>query len=253
MLMKTKYLLVLLCALFSQSFQYAAAPAQLFALLLQDNQPKIRKASAHDVRHVKRWLHQVHQMTGITVKTTCLTKHTLSSSAVLRSVDTLPSTQNDIIFVYFSGHGIGHRSAHISLWPCLLFYTNDEVFDSRRIIARVAQKPHALALLLFDCCNIFMPNMAAGTAPIYVRKGTDNGATMLMNTHGIFIGTAAKPGTRSYCTTSGSIFTQHFIDCFNEETTTAHPSWLHIAQKISARCEHIPHSHLCQTPVFEFN
>jgi hypothetical protein len=151
----------------------------------------------------------------------------------------LPQSSNDVVVVYYSGHGM--RFANMkSPWPCLGFLQTKEILPIDSIIKALSKKQHRLVILLFDCCNSPLrenpihsmePKSLHGPSLSWegIRK-------LFLEEKGAILAVAASPGKPAFAMKQGGLFTKSLLISLEHENLQKEVSWHSVFQKTIARC-----------------
>lgn len=120
----------------------------------------------------------------------------------------------DVVVVYFSGHG---RIDPKTRTPYL--HTADETeLDRDELARKLAGLPCRLRVLLTDCCSSFVPSFGGGEGA--ADEDAERSSRMLFLEHGGFTDmTAAEVGQLAYAAGDGGFFTTALLRCIDEHGT----------------------------------
>ncbi len=180
-----------------------------------------------------------------------------SAENVQNMLTGLQTDSNDIIFFYYTGHGINEEGEK---WPTMKFRDNNITIDAIHVI--IANKPHKLCITLGDCCNV------VSTENLLVEKGIvvepDTQAqdqsnafyhSLFSNTSGDILISSSIIGQKSYSTPQdGSFYTRVFQTVFTNATLAGKAvSWQDFLTLVSNKIEQLPELANQQKPQFVLN
>lgn len=152
-----------------------------------------------------------------------------SRSSLEKVLSNLTCQPNDIVFFYYSGHGLRAVNED-SQYPEMVLKvpygaaSEDELYPLYDVYKRIKRKSPRLTIVFGDLCN----STAKG---FYKQSSSEKGATtksvsvcdvyknLFLNVKGGVIATSSKPGQTSGCATfsdgtdAGGCFTASFLDC----------------------------------------
>ena len=148
---KFAYFLALLAFLLSSAVCVTPADAQAVhaLLVIMDDDPSIGKSVDVDRQHIKKLLNSV-QNEICDVETTILlsSKDTATHDGILRWVQNINVATNDVVFIYYSGHG-GMNSEG----KTFLVTEGKFLYRSDLVNALEHARLPRLTLLITDCCS----------------------------------------------------------------------------------------------------
>ena len=148
---KFVYILALLALWLNFAGGITTADAQkLHALLvIMDDDPSIGRNVEVDRKRVKQLLGAVQNETCAVEMTTLLSsKDTATRDGILQWVRNINVTAQDIVFIYYAGHGGMNRQKET-----FLATEGQHIFRSELVNAIERVKPHRLTILMTDCCS----------------------------------------------------------------------------------------------------
>lgn len=161
-----------------------------------------------------------------------------SKTNLEKVVSGLQCGANDIIFFYYSGHGVHAKADPVDGWlpqMCLKYksYDQDKFVPVTYVRDQIAPKPARLKIILTDCCNneaewvsvkglIFSDGRAPNTSEMNIAKLKK----LFYESRGTIIATSSKRGQTSGCYSRGGIFSMAFWDeIYRIEQGDGTPDW----------------------------
>jgi len=217
----------------------------IHAFMVGDTVSQIKEASYNDLKHVKKELSEISEATNLPVHYIPLIGTKATSRHLISWIRNTDSTSDDILFFYYTGHGV-HPDNLKTIWPCFFLPVKDEVLDSSLVMKELLKRPHQLCIFLADCCNTYVNSRTSNydflLDPEPQRSFAMNSSKksynkLFLSQKGYIIATGAKPGKRSWCTPQGSIFTNAFLACLKNEVSASNPDWTRLLRKAKKQCK----------------
>lgn len=178
------------------------------------------------------------------------------------AISNLNCVGNDIIFFYYSGHGVHAASDPADGWlpqMCLNYesYDQDKFVPVRHVRDLLAKKGARLTLILTDCCNneanwvsakslLASDGKAARTTDIDINSLKK----LFIDSKGTVIATSSKRGQLSLGPKDGGLFSIAFWDeMYRIEQGNGTPTWLAVMDGTKKRTLNYTHNE--QEPVAE--
>jgi Caspase domain len=234
-----------------------------------------------DRKKQQEYFKKIADKLGIQIIITELLGKDLSKTNVLKKIDEIQPTRNDIVIFHYSGHGYSKEDNR--QYPYLdLRYDKDipvkngDELNMEEIYAMITNKPGRLNLVISDCCNwhldvtsIRSQNIAT-PRPSSVGLSLDNMKALFMspNRTSIMITAAAKGQVSAGNPINGGIFTTQFRESLQKfmSITNENITWDQITQNTKTQTDYMAGLTLCpkpenpsqyssckQTPVFKMN
>ena len=148
-----KSIFSLVCLAFSLIFVVGITTAdaqKIHALLvIMDDDPKIGKNVEIDRKRVKQLLKSVESGIGEVEMTTLLSSEdTATRDEILRWVQNIEVAAEDVVFIYYAGHGGMQRGN-----KTFLATEGQWIFRSELVKAIEDVNEHRLTILITDCCS----------------------------------------------------------------------------------------------------
>lgn len=145
-----------------------------------------------------------------------------SKENLLNSIERLKCKSNDIIFFYYTGHGV-RSSQDSDPFPqlCLKYKTENNFVALHTIVSSLEKKNAQFTLVLTDCCNSISTAVSPKSASIINSKGmtyrsdnaSENYKTLFSKQKGTLVATSSKIGQVSGCDPfNGGWFTFSFFE-----------------------------------------
>ena len=160
---------------------------------------------------------------------------------LLSVLNGLSCSPQDIVFFYYSGHGVHPNGAMQDKFPQMCMNTNIESLfvPVRQVEEILSRKAPRLRIIITDCCNdinsaVTVKSIMDGSRGATIMKGSvaDNYRRLFVNAHGRVMATSSKIGQTSGCamnqdgSDAGGIYSCIFWDVllkYCEETNA--PTW----------------------------
>ena len=198
-------------------------------------------------------LRKIAECTQMTLRPTILQGKDASVSAVRQWFLQEQKRPHTVLFFYFSGHGMKHKT--LKPWPYLSLSLKKQLLDMNEIISLIESMKSRLSLVLSDCCN----SSASAKGPIQnskepfvfqQKKFTKGALKLFRKTKGHIRATAATPGQFGIGTEKGGLFTLSFLFSLMTTCQDKNPSWNDVFNKTSSVCSamNAQFSHVLQIP-----
>lgn len=166
-----------------------------------------------------------------------------SKENLMNTLSDLNCTSKDIVFFYYSGHGV-HAAADPGSFPqmCLKYdgYEQEKFVPVMKVDEMLTKKAPQLYVVLTDCCNN-VADWVTSKGVLAMQKGPTmfkeedaaNYRRLLCGYKGKVIFTGSKKGQYSICNPSGGFFTNAFFDNMYEiGVGDIKPDWNSLASEV---------------------
>ena len=184
-----------------------------------------------------------------------------------RAISDLHCTSNDVIFFYYSGHGIHAKADTSDDWlpqMCLTYqsYDQDKFVPVKWVRERLASKGARLVIILTDCCNNDQDWVSVKGL---IDKIEDNATIdninipnlrkLFFESKGTVVATSSKRGQTSLGPKNGGVFSVAFWDeMYRIEQGSGTPNWESLMSATVKRTQEVAHRYNAQQdPVFKVN
>lgn len=143
----------------------------------------------------------------------------LLAEDVVSTISKLQVEREDIILLFFSGHGWRTSSKDLDSnpWPNLYFSNTDSGIDFYNLCTMAAEKEPRFLLAISDTCNNYLANerFLPSLVQLYPKAVSSqsvvkrNYQTLFKETSGSLLLTATEKGGIAYLSTHGSLLTIH--------------------------------------------
>lgn len=186
-----------------------------------------------DLKKVREEIQIAANHTGLSIQETLFSDHNVNEE-IIQWLEESSFNTDDVVFLFFSGHGYRTVSKIESDWPNLYFTPARKGVDFYRLIEILEKKNPRLIIAIADCCNNVLPEYGAPPKikdPFYalsykkpsVKK---NYRSLFLKTKGKIIASSSIPGQHSWGTKIGGLFTVTLFHVLKEETKRSFtPSW----------------------------
>lgn len=177
-------------------------------------------------------MHRAAFYTKLNIRETLFINNRVNSDLVawLREY---PVDAEDVVFLFFSGHGYRTKSKKDSIWPNLYFTPVNLGVDFQLLTDIIQAKRPKLMIAVADCCNNVLPDAYAPTLikdisqALGYRKPTvkTNYEKLFLYTSGTVIASSSMPGEYSWASKNGGLFTLALFDSLSYEVHLSEPDW----------------------------
>lgn len=212
-LLFTAILLLLSTGLFAESMLTMKAVLVICDDYISAENNSIADGVKRDRDIVEKFLDRIKERKIVKLEKTVLNGKKASSQNVKRILSTLKTGNNDILLVYFSGHGGMEQN------KTFLFFTDDESISREELEGMIKKKNARLSFLISDACSSSIDTVMA---PKAVKKGFKKGEKadaydpvfreLFYSYRGLLHVTAAKEGQYATGTDNGGLFTIALIN-----------------------------------------
>lgn len=224
------------------------------ALLIIDTKSNIKAASENNERLLLTLLQQTAKIADMNFKATVFKGKTATIANVQRYLHSAKKRPHDLLFFYFSGHGMQQKSS--DPWPCFFLSSRKEFLNMKEIISQIESLKSRFSLVLSDCCNSpalvkAPPNKQGTIPPTFDKNKCALGLKRLFrDAKGHIRATAATPGQYGVATEKGSLFTCSFGMALLQTSITQEPSWNDVFNRTASFCSGVSakFSHILQIP-----
>lgn len=203
-----------------------------------------------DISNMERSITVISRIIDAQLDLTILVGKAFTIENIRKWFLTLPHHSEDIIFFYYSGHGL--KDGLSSPWP-VLQVCHDGLLGGRAIVECIRNNNSRLSIVLFDCCNCGPGDANHVTyvekEPIYLQENyhLPGLKTLFLRTRGLIVACSASPGQISGMYNSGpsigSIFTRQLCLAWKKCCKEKHITWTRVLQKADRLS--IRESHSC--------
>lgn len=193
--------------------------------------------TTEDSKLIREFVNNVQKATGLRLSVKTIDDSGFNDKNVINAINNIVAKPDDIIFFYYTGHGINRGQHRNQKLPNLVLsgIESDQLsLDS--IASTILSKNARLSIVLADACNNFIPTGSAkGMDTLEQVDFNSDGYQKLFAVRGSIVGTASEMGqTASGEDKKGGYFTRHFLREFNEAAST-NPNWMVLEKKITQR------------------
>ena len=137
---------------------------------------------------------------------------------VIKVLQNLVCSQQDVVFFYYSGHGARSESDKSKFPQMCLGKYNGDYMPLYQVDEFISKKSPKLRIVMADCCNSFVPGLTPkseygnGKAVVNKSQPVTVLKTLFGSTSGSIIVSSSEEGNVSYAWTTGGAFTCCFRD-----------------------------------------
>lgn len=203
--------------------------ANLISVIVADTMDySIGESVKIDSGRMQAIVKQAARFTDLNPIEICLTGNDTTSTNVLKKLDELSVSQEDVVIFYFAGHGYHLTSEQNSTpWPNLYFSVNGQGLFFEKIIKDLESKKPRLLLAIADVCNSLIPDSHAPLrARAHALKSSYedireyNYKQLFLETSGTIKVAGSSVGEFAWGGYNGAIFTYSFANSLNEAVTS---------------------------------
>lgn len=240
-------------------FAMQPLPAQtLYAILAGDlSDPAIGNSCSLDLERMDNTFSKLAMLAGYEYQPNELSNAGFCTESVLEAIRRINCNSDDVIAVYYSGHGF-RTPGQVSEWPVLKLGSRGQSRQQwatplETILDQLRSKSAITKIMIADACNATGP-VALPPPPaadnIDLPKQREN-IRRLLDSRGLFIMVAAKSGNYAYCNEQqGGFFTRIFCQALWKSVGLDDRSdWAEIAEM--ARGHTLYYTQNRQEPFFE--
>lgn len=216
--------------------------AEFHALLVGDTtDSSIGRSCRNDIKNMQDEVSRIASYSGLKLHLVILQGTDATTKNVLKYINELKPSSDDVVFFYNSSHGF-HTTSQQDPWPNIYLGQSREGINFESINELLYDKGPRLLISFADACNNTFkddeapPLLMAKRLPPQKedkKKLKKSYQHLFLESSGVIIASASKAGKYSYSyMTKGSLFTFAFLDAMKDEVKNAsNPSWLDIMSK----------------------
>lgn len=179
---------------------------------------------------MKAALKAIAQQTGMHLSLTEVSSKKLTKSRLVKWIQQIKPTKNDMIYFHFSGHG-KRDTYKRSRWPEMFFTPKNELVPFQAVINAIQAKNVRFSIMICDSCNT--NSIPRKTTPLMIVIPKDSQAyeqkeamkKLFLKTKGSIIASGAIPGTVAWNSDKGGIFSNSFMASLQKELRKSDPQW----------------------------
>ena len=181
-----------------------------------------------------------------------------------RAISNLNCGANDVVFFYYSGHGVHAKADPVDGWlpqMCLNYesYDQDKFVPVTYVRDQLKSKPARLSIILTDCCNneaswVSVKSLISTQkdAPDIDKIDVVRLKKLFCESRGMVIATSSKRGQVSYGPKEGGCFSVAFWDeMYRVEQGAGNADWKSVIENTKQRT--LRYTSNKQEPVYEVN
>lgn len=197
--------------------------------------------TAEDFKLISEFVNNVQKSTGLRLSIKTIDGTGFNDKNVSDAINNIVAKPDDIIFFYYTGHGINRGQHRNQKLPNLVLsgIESDQLpLDS--IASTILSKNARLSIVLADACNDFIPTGSAkGMNKLEETDFNSGGYKKLFAARGSIVGTASGMGQPAFGTSEGGRFTLYLLKQINEQSQLINANW-HSLSKVIQRGIMIP-------------
>lgn len=207
--------------------------ANLHTIIICDTHAdNIEDSVEADLDRVRAEMHRAAYYTKLNVREKLFIDYQVDGR-VLSWLKDYPIERDDVVFLFFSGHGYRTDSKDNNIWPNLYFTPANRGVDFYHLTQILNEKHPKLLIAIADCCNNVLPEayapplMKDSSLALSFRKPKvkNNYEKLFLHSYGTVIASSSIPGQYSWGTKSGGLFTLALFESLNHEVNSFNPSW----------------------------
>jgi Caspase domain len=187
-----------------------------------------------DIHKIRKEMQEIAYYTEMNLNETLITGTDVNHTIIDR-VDRLQVDSDDVVFIYYSGHGYRRENSKDNQWPNFYLSSENKGINQYDLTNRMVKKNPRLVLSLADACNNRIPDKWA--PPVIKKRAmkfhnegalTRNYCKLFLESSGTIIISGASPGYYSYCDwVNGGHYTCYFLTLLDQQVnnTSMSPDW----------------------------
>lgn len=211
-----------------------------------------------DFNRVRAEMHRIAYYTKLNLRETLFIENEVDTK-ILATLKNYSIEKEDIVFLFFSGHGYRTESKKDNVWPMLYFTSEGKGVDFYKLTEVLQAKRPKFFIAIADCCNNVLPE---AYAPPLIKGEIEflnarkpriksNYEKLFLQSRGSIISSSSAPGEYSWASRSGGLFTMALFDSLTHEIHAATPGWETLFSRASATI--LERDNLGQTPQYQLS
>ena len=252
-------------ALFSSSISVKADNVKIHAIVFcNTDDPKIGEGCQSDQERFAEELGLIETALGSEEDWQVFVGKECNKPNLERALSSLNCGPNDVVFFYYSGHGVHAKADPADGWlpqMCLNYesYDQDKFVPVTYVREKLATKPARLSIILTDCCNneaswVSVKSLISTQkdAPDVDKIDVAKLKKLFYESRGTVIATSSKRGQVSYGPKEGGCFSVAFWDeMYKIEQGAGNADWNSLIEATKQRT--LKYTSNKQEPVYKVN
>lgn len=252
-------------ALFSSSISVKADNVKIHAIVFcNTDDPKIGEGCQSDQERFAEELGLIETALGSEEDWQVFVGKECNKPNLERALSSLDCGPNDVVFFYYSGHGVHAKADPADGWlpqMCLNYesYDQDKFVPVTYVRDKLATKPARLSIILTDCCNneaswVSVKSLISTQkdAPDVDKIDVAKLKKLFYESRGTVIATSSKRGQVSYGPKEGGCFSVAFWDeMYKIEQGAGNADWNSLIEATKQRT--LKYTSNKQEPVYKVN
>lgn len=252
-------------ALFSSSISVKADNVKIHAIVFcNTDDPKIGEGCQSDQERFAEELGLIETALGSEEDWQVFVGKECNKPNLERALSSLNCGPNDVVFFYYSGHGVHAKADPADGWlpqMCLNYesYDQDKFVPVTYVRDKLATKPARLSIILTDCCNneaswVSVKSLISTQkdAPDVDKIDVAKLKKLFYESRGTVIATSSKRGQVSYGPKEGGCFSVAFWDeMYKIEQGAGNADWYSLIEATKQRT--LKYTSNKQEPVYKVN
>lgn len=252
-------------ALFSSSISVKADNVKIHAIVFcNTDDPKIGEGCQSDQERFAEELGLIETALGSEEDWQVFVGKECNKPNLERALSSLNCGPNDVVFFYYSGHGVHAKADPADGWlpqMCLNYesYDQDKFVPVTYVRDKLATKPARLSIILTDCCNneaswVSVKSLISTQkdAPDVDKIDVAKLKKLFYESRGTVIATSSKRGQVSYGPKEGGCFSVAFWDeMYKIEQGAGNADWNSLIEATKQRT--LKYTSNKQEPVYKVN
>lgn len=199
----------------------------------------IGAACKNDIDNMRSEMSGVAKALKMPLREYNITGNSFNKENLVRTIDGLNPSSNDVVVFYYSGHGFrfdDQEDYYPLMSLCATGYEDptENYFAASDIREVLREKGARLNLVLTDCCNskIGVDSPWSGSSCLYSRASFNCDINKLrklfVESQGNIIATASSPGEVAWCGQKGGFFSLNILESLHKQVSAVskkEPSW----------------------------
>jgi hypothetical protein len=187
------------------------------------NDSSIGPSAKTDLDNMHKLVWDISQHAGLALIGGAIAGDDFTSSNVSAAINGLTVGPNDVVFFFYSGHGVNLRD---SRWPAMDFQDKKDKPNLTEVRDKLKQKGPRLLIVMADTCNHIIGGQGGSQFSRATEK-PENYKELFVNYSGTIIASGSKPGEYSWGNKArGGLYVDAFLKSLSQElASSGRPSW----------------------------
>ncbi len=229
---------------------------QIHAFIAADTLSNLKIPATIDIKTVRKMVESIADAMHIPAATYVIEKRKLNGHTLSETIQNASIASDDVVLFYYSGHGF-RTYAMNNIWPNVYFTNTQEEIPVETLVGALLQKQASLYIVLADCCNNYIKEIIPQGR--YLKRRSVPPKTRVRATlknlfsqeNKLILASGAVPGSLSWATEKGSIFTNALVKSLQSEAYEESPDWERVLQRTATLCRKHQKIQYLISPIWE--